>query len=248
LSRKLPSLALAILAAGLVTGLVAGCSDPAPAPAPKQGDQLVATLVSPTDITLTWKADGVNVAGRVVEFATEPQGQYTILQFVGPTQTTYTHPDLIPETKFYYRIRPVYGPASAAVEVTLPEGAFDDNADHGDQEWVAPHTVAGPTVATQSIRNSPTAGAPTDLKATVMDANGVKLTWTDHASDEEGYLLEVKPASSAGYGVAAVFERDINAAGLVTLPNEKKAAIRVRAFYYGEPSNVAYQKTGSDQK
>ncbi len=131
MSRKLPSLALAILAAGLVTGLVAGCSDPAPAPAPKQGDQLVATLVSPTDITLTWKADGVNVAGRVVEFATEPQGQYTILQFVGPTQTTYTHPDLIPETKFYYRIRPVYGPASAAVEVTLPEGAFDDNADHG---------------------------------------------------------------------------------------------------------------------
>lgn len=73
---------------------------------------LTAELVSPTDITLTWKAEAPDAAGWIVEFATEREGRYTILDFVPPGQTTFTHPDLMPETRFYYRIHPYYGPSA----------------------------------------------------------------------------------------------------------------------------------------
>src|SRR2546423_909679 len=91
---------------------------------------------------------------------------------------------------------------------------------------------------------SPSGGAPTDLTATVKDANGIQFTWTDHASDEEGYLLEVRPAASPAFTVADVLDRDINSCGLVTLPNEKHAWYRVRPFYYGAQSNVVHASIG----
>ncbi|MEZ0074219.1 hypothetical protein [Planotetraspora sp. GP83] len=210
--------------------------------------RLTATLVSPVDITLAWQGDDPEAVGRTVEFATEPQGQWTIIEFLQARQTTFTHPDLIPQTPFYYRLRSVYGPASQAIQVTMPKGALTKKIQKKDHSWMAPRTVPGGPVAKQSIRNTGTtaAGAPTDLKATVMHANGVKFTWTDHASDEEGYLIEVKAAGSPDFRVAAVLDPDVNSFGLITLPEEKHASFRVRAFYYGPPSNVAHQTTGAD--
>ncbi|OLB81208.1 MAG: hypothetical protein AUI14_04125 [Actinobacteria bacterium 13_2_20CM_2_71_6] len=230
----------------LLAVALAGCSSAAkPAAGPQPATRLTATLVA-TDMKLQWQGGEPDAAGRVVEFASEPDGQYTVLEFVAPQQTTYTHPDVMPDTTFYYRVRPYFGPASAAVQLELPQGPFDENAQQDDNEWAAPRTVAHGSVATQPIRNSHSAAAavPTDLAVAVVHANGVKLTWTDHASDEEGYLVEVKPAGSADFHVAAVVDPDINSFGLVTLPNEKAASFRVRAFYYGNSSNVAHQKTG----
>src|SRR5437667_2130666 len=214
--RSRVTLPLVLLLAGL-----AGCSTPAtdrPAGA-DSAIRLTATLVTPTDIALAWPDNEPDAAGRVVEFATEPQGRYTIVQFLPPHQTTFTHHDLMPATPFYYRVRAFFGPASAPVDVVLP-----DTGDEGDdQEWAAPRTVAHGPVATAPIRNPGTAaaGTPTDLRASVMHAPRVQTTWTDHASDEEGYLLEVKPKSNADFGVAAVLDPDINSAGLTTLPDEK---------------------------
>ena len=74
----------------------------------------------------------------------------------------------------------------------------------------------------------------------------MQFTWTDRASDEEGYLLEVQAAGRSQYRVAAVIDTDMNAFGLMTLPEEKTAAFRIRAFYYGDPSNIADQKTSPD--
>jgi len=229
---------LVLLAVGL-----ASCSPEAQS-RPEPATRLAATLVSPTDITLEWTGAEPGAAGRIVEFATEPGGRYTILQFVPPGQTTYTHPDLIPETPFYYRVRPYYGPASRAVEVTLPEGPFNGAAEQRDHTWAEPRTVPGGAVATRSVRDG--GAAPTELRATVMHANGIRFTWTDHARDEEGFLLEVKPRGAADFSVAAVLDPDINSFGLITLPQEKKAAFRVRAFAYGRPSNVAHQTTGPE--
>jgi hypothetical protein len=213
---------------------------------------LTATLVSPIDIALTWTGADPGAASRVVEYATEPAGPYTILRFVPPGQTTFKHPDLMPETTFYYRVRGVYGPASPTVEVTLPPGDIDERGKTDDHSWTEPRTVFRGPVPVVSIRaagTSPTqAGAPTDLRATVMHANGIRFAWTDHASDEEGYLLEVRPAGQTDYSVAAVLDRDINSYGLIILPGEKKATYRVRAFYYGVPSNVVHLKTGREPR
>lgn len=235
------TLAALILAAGL-----AGCSTASPPDGSGAASpvHLTATLVSPDNVKLDWQGSEPGAAGYAVEFATAPDGPFTVLQFMPAGSTTYSHPDLMPQTTFYYRLRPYLGPASAPVEVTLPPGDFDENAQKDDQDWAKPRVVSGGVAAAQPIRKPGTAGAPTDLKATIKDPNGIQFTWTDHASDEEGYLLEVRPADSAAFGVADVLDRDINSCGLVTLPNEKHAWYRVRPFYYGAQSNVARQTTG----
>jgi hypothetical protein len=200
---------------------------------------------------LTWQSREADAtaAGRIVEFATEPGGRYTILGFLPPERTKYIHPDLIPRTPFYYRVRAVHGPATDWVSITLPAGSFDDDAKarNDDHVWAEPRTVSRGTVATQPIRGAatPATGAPTDLKATVKHANGIWFTWTDHSSDEEGFLIEVKPKGSADFTVAAVLDPNINSFGLITLENEKAADYRIRAFHYGPSSNVAHQKTGA---
>ncbi|WP_205315005.1 fibronectin type III domain-containing protein [Nonomuraea lactucae] len=101
----------------LVMGLLAGaCSAPqhrpaAPSAAPegRASPRLSATLDSPTDITLRWRGGEPGAAGHVVEFATDPSGPYTILAFLPSGQTTFTHPDLIPRTRFTYRVRRTKG-------------------------------------------------------------------------------------------------------------------------------------------
>jgi hypothetical protein len=208
---------------------------------PHAGVRLTATLVSPTDITLRWKDEG-DAAGHIVEFATSARGRYTILRYLDPRQTAYTHPDLIPETPFYYRVRPFYGPVSRAIDVVLPGKPGKRQA---DESWAYPRTVPGPAgvpVARHSVRDS--GAAPTDLRGSVVNGDGIRFTWTDHSTDEEGFLLESKPSGAADFGVVAVMGRDINAFGFITLPNEKRAAYRVRAYYSGAPSNTAHLTTG----
>jgi hypothetical protein len=237
-----------LLAALLIAGLVGCTSEP---PADDAGappaTRLVATLTSPTDAALSWKAAEPAAAGRIVEFATESAGQYTILQFLGPEQTTFTHPDLMPETPFYYRLRPYFGLPSGPVQVALPKGVLTEQEQANDQEWAPPRTLPGGPAVTSSLHVSATAAAPTGLRATVMNANGIRFTWTDHAKDEDGYLLEVKPAGRENFAVATVLDPNVNSFGLVTLPEEKSASYRVRAFYYGPSSNVAHVKTGAEQ-
>ncbi|WP_328862098.1 fibronectin type III domain-containing protein [Streptomyces sp. NBC_00306] len=256
--------ARALLATALVSAVLSGCSDSSadasagaradgPAagkPDTTAGVTLAATLDSPIDITLRWSGRDPGAAGHVVEFATERQGPYTVLQFAPPGRRTYTHPDLIPMTPFYYRLRPYYGPASDAVGIALPPGGFGERDQRKDHGWAEPRKLPRDERAgapRHPVTGGPDrAAAPTGLKATVMHANGVKLTWQDHARDEVGYLIEVRPAGEREYRVAAVLDADIESAGLITLPQEKKAAIRVRPLRYGQQSNIVHRTTGAE--
>jgi hypothetical protein len=217
--------------------------------------RLAATLISPTGIELKWRDSDANAAGHIVEYATDPNGQYIILSFLPPNQTTFTHSNLMPGTKFYYRIRAFYGPASVPIEISLPDELSETNyvaryAGETDYSWTIPETVATEIkVAKKPIRIAvaAAAAAPTDLRAKPMPAtvSGFKFIWTDHASDEDGYLLELKPERSADFQVCALLASNINSLGYVFAPPARKASFRVRAFYYGTPSNVAQQTTGS---
>ncbi|GAA1951735.1 fibronectin type III domain-containing protein [Amycolatopsis minnesotensis] len=228
------------LAAALVLAGVAGCAARhAATPAP---EGLTATLDSPVDITLHWPDDAPGAAGRMVEFATQPGGPYTTLGFLPPHQTSYRHPELLPETPFYYRVRPYYGGTSGEVSVAVPADAPDLTA--SDPQWPNPRAVAHPGVTTAALRDDPPAAAPSGLAAKVMTADGIRFTWTDHATDEDGFLLEGKPEGAPEFTPVEVLDRDIGSCGLATLPRERSAAFRVRAFRYGALSTVAYQRTG----
>jgi hypothetical protein len=233
-----------------VSGL-AGCSSapPTDSSAPERAIHLTATLISPIDIALEWKDHPPDAAGFIVEFATEPDGEYTIIQFLPSNQTRFLHPELMPQTSFYYRVRAYYGPSSSPVEVTLPERLPGEDHNKDDHSWAYPQTLLeGGQAAKESIRSVNTAAAsPTDLKATIKHSRGVLFTWSDRSGDEEGYLLEVKPQGSQEFEVAAVLNPNINSFGLITLPNEKSASFPVRAFYYGKPSNLVHKITGPDR-
>ena len=90
---------------------------------------------------------------------------------------------------------------------------------------------------------SPEAAA-TGLKAEVKHANGILFTWQDRAADEDGYLVEVRPAGAADYRVAVQLDPDTTSYGVITLPDEKTATYRVRAFRFGAASNLTHQTTG----
>jgi hypothetical protein len=233
----------ALAAAVLVVAGLTGCASSSSAGrATAGGTRLTASLDSPVDITLRWRGKAPGAAGRIVEFATAPEGPWTILRYVPLSQTSYRHPDLMPKTPFHYRVRPYYGPASQTVDVRLPKGRFSAEEQQKDHTWAAP--VARPQPGVRTDRVTVAAAAPGGLRATVMEANGVRFTWTDHASDEQGQLLEDRPRGSRSFRPVAVLDPDITSFGLVTLDEEKHAAYRVRPFRYGPASNVVRLTTG----
>lgn len=260
--------------------VLAACSPPS-TPAPtlhltshRQGD----------DVTLTWQGHQSDV---VVEFATEPNGRYTVLDYAPRSRTTYHHPDLIPATTFYYRVRPIEGTPTKPVTPTpappvqgedwlvprtLPDprtapdtrapdaGAPDASApdtgapDTGAPDAGAPDTgapdarapdagapdagVPGSRAASGS-RDAPRepGGAPTNLMVEAVGPDAVRLTWTDNATDEDGYLVERAVADT--YEVAFVVDPDVNYVGLL---GPVASTYRVRAYHYGPGSNVVHEE------
>jgi len=243
----LTALLPAIFLAGCLTRTVPGNSSTNPAAV-----SLAASLISPVDIRLKWRDPTSGAAGHTVEYATEPKGEYVILGFLPPGEDTFVHSNLMPETTFYYRVQPYYGPTSGTVEVRLPDSLSD--AEYAaryekpeDFSWAAPVTNPEATdPAAKSLRSADPAAGPTDLKASLVPptVSGFKLTWTDHARDGDGYLLETRPDEQSTFHVCAATAPKINSFGWAFDPPQRRGFFRVRAYYCGPPSNVASQTTG----
>ncbi|QXE38353.1 fibronectin type III domain-containing protein [Streptomyces sp. GMY02] len=201
-------------------------------------------LTTPTDIDLEWRSGRSGAAGHVLEFATEAAGPYTVLRYLPPSTTTYHHPDLIPRTTFHYRLRAFHGPASTPVEVSLPAGELTPEDQEAGHAWLPPRRAPGRAAAGRSVRDASPAAAPSGLRAEVKHANGILFTWTDRASDESGFLLEARTAGASAYEPLVVLEPDTVSTGLITLPTEKRASYRIRAFTYGARSNAVRLTTG----
>lgn len=246
--KRILSLAVLMFACAL-----AGCATSKPDHGSTSGAaiQLTATLTSPTDIQLKWSDGNPHVAWHTVEYANDPNGPFIILGFFPPEQTAFMHSNLMPQTTFYYRVRAICGPVSAPLVVSLPDALSETEyiekyAGKEDFSWAAPETTAPKMkVTTASIRAGKRAAAPTGLRSTlvVTTVSGFKLAWTDHANDEDGYLLEMKPENSRNYQVSALLKPDINMLGYALSPPERKATFRVRAFYFGASSAITQQVT-----
>jgi hypothetical protein len=249
LQRLRSGLALVLFTGGLALGSTGLRGEPSPA----STIHLTATLVSPIDVLLEWKDSSPVVATHIVEYATNPAGPYIILGFCPPSQTTYKHPKLMPQTTFYYRVRAIYGPTTDPVEVTLPTGLSDaEYADRyakpEDYSWTAPKTLPDRApIEKKSVRNAATAAAaaPTDLKATFVSTtvSGFQFTWTNHSSDEDGFFLETKDESHPDFAICAKIEPKINAMGWGFHPPQRKAFFRIRAYYFGTASNLESKTT-----
>jgi hypothetical protein len=189
----------------LVALLAAGCSAAPPPPA------FTATLTSPTDVVLNWPDDD---AGHRVEYANDPAGPWTTLRFLPPHTTSYHHPDLIPETPFYYREQPFSGPVSAETTVGAPA-----------------KPSAGGT-------------APANLWARAAADGTLTFSWTDMSRSEAGFLLEIRRPGEPGFSPIEVTDAGETVCALSPLPGEEGSAYRVRVLSYGPLSPVVQQTTG----
>ncbi|MGN9909036.1 hypothetical protein ACTMTJ_15945 [Phytohabitans sp. LJ34] len=221
----------------------AGCAATPSTSEPAAAVRLEATLTTPVDVRLEWTGAAPGTTGQIVEFATAPEGPWTILRFLPATRRGYDHPDLMPRTPFYYRVRALHGPASAPVDVRFADVPYPETTDV-DVAWADPRRRPGTAAGGHALRGGDPAAAPAALAARVMSHDAVLFTWRDNAADEDGYLVEVRPEGAAEWDVAMMLDPDVTSVGLTALPRERRAAFRVRVYYHGASSNVVHRTTG----
>ena len=225
---------------------VAGCSTtshPPDARAFAAPTQLTARLLDPINIELRWRDNATDEAGYFVEYSPNANDEFVIIEALPPNSTRYRHERLLPQTRFVYRVRPFFGkPSNIAEVMTGKEGP--QQPPHQDL-LLDPPPSTGPKYSVMSTATAD-AAAPTDLTAVLIPPAGVKLQWKDHANDEDGYLLEIKPPWSPRFHASSFLDAGTMSLITYNLPHETKMQFRVRAFFYGKPSNVAEKTTGID--
>ncbi|MGN6370753.1 MAG: fibronectin type III domain-containing protein [Phycisphaerae bacterium] len=233
--------------------LLAACSSSPPAKPPLTSPiHLTATLTSPTDVRLHWTDPDPRAAGYAVEYADQPNGNFITLAFLPAGENSFTHPTLLPEAHFFYRVRPYYGEPSAPAEVELPAALTnrefaDRYAKTEDYSWGAPKSLPTPNAPPPaSLRTNPAAATPADLHAQLVPStvSGIQLTWIDRSSDEDGFLLESRTGGDPHFQVCALLAPNTNAFGWSLAPPDRAAAFRIRAFYLGQTSNIDAITTG----
>lgn len=85
--------------------LLGGCGS-----ADRQQGFVLNTSLAADDVTLRWSGAPAEAAYLMVEYATEENGEYTILDFLPPDRREFQHPDLMPATTFFYRVTPLTAP------------------------------------------------------------------------------------------------------------------------------------------
>lgn len=214
------------------------------------------SLASPTAIGITWTDEVKNADGYVVEWTGNLESEFVRLEYLAPDVRSYKHVDLMPEAPSYYRVRRIHGRASEAVEVSLPpelkEADYVERmAGSEDYAWAVPERLPQPlALREESLRITkgvPSAAVPTNVRATLMPVtvSGFKVTWFDHSSDEEGFLLELKTDQKEAFEVRAVLEPNVNSIGYALEPPQRKGWVRVRAYYLSTPSPVVSLVTGT---
>jgi hypothetical protein len=202
---------------------------------------LTAALSDHLNVDLRWKNNATAPGGAWVEFTT-PGDEYVKLDAVWPDTVTFRHPDVAPETEFIYRIKPFFGQPSKVVAITTghaappteEEGPLNEPAKAGGKDM-------------KSIRDVATfkQAAPGNVTVKLSQPTSAVLRWEDRATDEDGYLVEVSADPQKAFKICALLPPNTTSFRKVQLPAEMKCYFRVRAFFYGEPSNQASVSTPS---
>jgi hypothetical protein len=197
-------------------------------------------------VDLHWKNNATAPGGGWVEFTT-PGDDIIKLDAVWPDKTSFRHPDLAPETKFIYRILPFYGKPSKAVAITTGSAPSKPSVEEEGPLDEPDKTAATDASHQKSIRSiSSFEDASADqVTVTLSSPTSAVIRWADRASDEDGYLVEVSGDPQKDFKICALLPANATSFRKIQLPPQMKCYFRVRAFFYGEPSNLASVSTPS---
>ena len=178
---------------------------------PAPPGNLIATVISNTQIDLAWADHSGNETGFKIERKTGNAGTYMQVATVAANVTNFSSPGLNPNTKYYYRVR-----ASNA----------------GGN---SPYSSAAEAI---TLRNPP--AAPGNLTATTSGQSQINLAWADSSSNEDNFKIERKISTSAYVEVATVganitgyADLDLNAA--------TQYFYRIRATNNGGASSYSHE-------
>jgi hypothetical protein len=221
---------------------------------------LVAEMPDPYNVHLQWKNHATAVAGNLVEFQMYPQGaslpaeesgKFITLDFLDPKANAFRHENLGSETVFTYRIRPYFGNCSESAGITTGSAtAVAKEAEEPEGPLDEPGKSAPSESSLKSIRapNTFAAAAPTDVALSLSSATHVLVRWRDRAADADGYLVEISRYADHDFQVCALLPPHATSFRKIALPPETKLYFRVRAFFYGAPSNVVTRTTGPENR
>jgi titin len=135
---------------------------------------LTATVLSYSQIKLTWTDNSSDEQYFHIERKTGASGTYSYLTDVYANATTYTDTSALHNTEYYYRVRAYNGGGYSA---------YSNEAD-----------ATTPLLILD---------APSDLTATALSSCQINLTWTDNSSDEQYFIIERKTGASGTYSTIA---------------------------------------------
>jgi hypothetical protein len=208
--------------------------------------ELTAMLADHLNVDLHWKNNATAAGGGWIEFTT-PGDDFIKLDAVWPDKTTFRHPDVAPETKFIYRVRPFFGKPSKAVAVSTgsaPSKPSTEEEGPMDEPGKTTSTDVTHQKSIRSIASFEDASAD-QVTATLSSPTSAIIRWKDRALDEDGYLLEVSAYPEKDFKICALLPANTTSFRKIQLPPNMKCYFRVRAFFYGEPSNLASVSTPS---
>ncbi|MBN2417054.1 fibronectin type III domain-containing protein [bacterium] len=123
---------------------------------------LSASASSPYQVNLSWSDNSSNESGFKIERKTGASGSWGEIATVGANSTSYSNTGLSPSTQYYYRIR-----------------AYNTWGNSGYSNETNATTYAS-------------VNAPSSLGAAAVSSSQINLSWTDNASNEDGFKIQEK--------------------------------------------------------
>ncbi len=168
--------------------------------APAAPTNLNATVVSPSQIDLSWQDNAINEDGFKIERKTGAGGVWTEIGIVSANITTYQNTNLSPGTLYYYQVRAynTWGNSAYTGEIAATTGRIPAN--------------------------------PSNLSATEMGVDQINLTWYDNSDNEDGFRIERKTGVGGSWSEIATVGPNISTYQSKSLTPNTTYFYQIRAY------------------